>query len=112
MGLVITLILTAGFFYLLFKAIKSGLGKDGAISAKGTMVCPTCGTRGEPKTITRGSLGMEIILWICFIVPGLIYSMWRLTTKQKGCPSCGAPGMIGVNTPMGKTLIGKMTASA
>jgi hypothetical protein len=53
--------------------------------------CPNCGTVGRPKTATRGSFLMEVSLWLLLIVPGLIYSLWRLTTKTKVCPKCGAP---------------------
>lgn len=51
--------------------------------------CPLCGYTGTKiKTYTKGSTGIELILWICFIFPGLIYSIWRLTSRYKGCPMC------------------------
>jgi hypothetical protein len=74
-------------------------------SAEGRMICPACGTRGEPKTITRGSLRIEILLWLLLIVPGVIYSLWRLTTRAEGCPACGQIGMIPVATPRGQQLL-------
>jgi len=40
--------------------------------------CMTCGVDGPPVSRTRGSMGIEILLWLCFIVPGLIYSLWHL----------------------------------
>ena len=33
--------------------------------------CMTCGTDGGDKTRTRGGILIEIVLWLCFIVPGL-----------------------------------------
>ena len=48
-------------------------------------VCKDCGTVGETKTVARGSMGVEIVLWLCFIVPGLIYSIWRLSSKHETC---------------------------
>lgn len=70
------------------------------------MICSTCGSIGEPKTITRGSFAIEIILWLCFIVPGIIYSLWRLTTRRSnGCGKCGAQTMIPLNSPMGTQLM-------
>lgn len=74
-------------------------------NAEGRMICPACGTRGEPKTITRGSLRIEILLWLLLIVPGVIYSLWRLTTRAEGCPACGQIGMIPVATPRGQQLL-------
>ena len=69
------------------------------------MVCTSCGTIGAPKTITRGSILIEIVLWLCFIIPGLIYSIWRHTTRRNGCRSCGADTLVPVNSPIGKKLI-------
>lgn len=98
-------IIAIGIAFLLYKAIKCGTSGGGKISDTGSMICQNCGTRGEPKTITKGSIAIEIILWLCLIVPGLIYSVWRLTTRQPGCPACGQTTMIGINTPKGRQLI-------
>jgi hypothetical protein len=68
-------------------------------------ICSICGTVGYPKTITRGSIMIEIILWLCFLVPGLLYSIWRLTTRTaNGCPSCGSTSMIPLNSPIARQL--------
>lgn len=71
----------------------------------GAFICATCGSRGTPKATTRGSILIEIILWLCFIIPGLIYSIWRLTTRYNACPTCGSKDMIPVNSPTGKRLV-------
>lgn len=63
------------------------------------MYCANCGTVAKPKRITKGSLLIEIFLWLFFLVPGLLYSLWRLTTKFEACPSCGAPNMIPTDSP-------------
>jgi hypothetical protein len=49
-------------------------------------ICKNCGYIVQPITITPGSFWMELILWICFAIPGLTYSIWRLTARYKGCP--------------------------
>lgn len=68
------------------------------------MVCQDCGTVTQGATTTRGSLAIEIILWLCFLVPGLIYSIWRLTTRRHdACPQCSGR-MIPVSTPRGREL--------
>jgi hypothetical protein len=98
-----------GIAFVVYKAIKGTTrGRGGAITSPGGKICPQCGTRGEPKTITKGSFAIEIILWLCLLIPGLIYSIWRLTTRYEACPSCNQPGMIGINTPMGKALMEKI----
>lgn len=72
---------------------------------KGEMVCIDCATVATPKQTMKGSFVIELFLWLCFIVPGLLYSLWRLTTKGKGCPRCGGK-MIPTDSPAAKKIIG------
>ena len=51
--------------------------------------CPNCQYQGKAKKITKGSIGVEILLWLFFIIPGLIYSVWRVSSRYDGCPKCG-----------------------
>jgi len=37
-------------------------------------------------TVTKGHFALEFVLWLCFLVPGIIYSIWRLTTRRETCP--------------------------
>ena len=97
-------IIMAILAFLLYIALRSFLPSSGKITTNGQMICQNCGTRGEPKTVVKGSLIIEIILWLCFIIPGIIYSVWRMTSTQPVCPSCKHPSMIGVGTPIGKNL--------
>jgi len=96
--------------------------------------CPHCGTVARPKSITKGSLGLEIILWAfgilpCAIysvycatlvhsdalngliglillffgfLPGVLYSLWRLFTRTKGCRACRQTGLIPRDSPRAK----------
>ncbi len=79
-AIVPTLIL-AGIFYFVYLTLRT---------KKTNMLisCPNCKYEGAGKHTTRGSFWIEIVLWLCFIVPGLIYSIWRLTTKGYVCPKC------------------------
>ncbi len=63
------------------------------------LYCSNCGIVGTPKKRVKGSFWVEVLLWLCFVVPGMIYSVWRLTTQDVVCPSCGAPNMIPVDSP-------------
>ena len=69
------------------------------------LVCTNCGFRGKPKCFTKGSILIELVLWICLIVPGLIYSIWRHTSRYNGCPTCGAAHMIPIDSPMARKLM-------
>lgn len=66
--------------------------------------CKTCGHTGEPVTRAKGSIGTELLLWLLFIVPGVIYSIWRLTTKHEACQKCGGTELIPPDSPMAKKL--------
>lgn len=61
--------------------------------------CTKCGSVSAPKTYTRGSIWMEIGLWALFCAPGIIYSIWRLTTRYEGCPACKSSEVIPASTP-------------
>lgn len=98
--------ITLAILYLIYRAIRGSLDGGGKISDTGRMVCTACGTRGNPARHTRGSIFIELVLWLCLIIPGVIYSIWRLSSKQDVCPACGQPNMIPVNTPAGKKLSG------
>lgn len=69
------------------------------------LICPNCGYKGTPKKVTKGSIFIELVLWLAFIVPGIIYSLWRLTSRHEACPQCGASNMVPLSSPRGKKLV-------
>ena len=56
--------------------------------------CPRCGFDGYTRTVTPGSFGMELFLWLLFLLPGLIYGIWRLAARYQACPKCGEKNWI------------------
>lgn len=66
------------------------------------LICTQCGSVGKIKSETKGSIIIELILWLCFLVPGLIYSFWRLSNKSMVCKECGSSNLIPVDSPLGK----------
>lgn len=68
--------------------------------------CQHCGSVGPARKHTKGSFALEVVLWLCFIVPGVIYSVWRLTTREWVCGTCGAPNTIPTDSPNAKAAIG------
>ena len=69
-------------------------------------VCKECGTVAEPRSDTPGSILIELVLWLCFIVPGLIYSFWRISKRRQVCPACESPNIVPLDTPVGRALAG------
>lgn len=81
---------------VIYGAIKAFLGGyHGA-----ALFCTTCGHEGKTRTVTRGSIAIEIVLWLCLLVPGLIYSIWRLSSKTEACSSCGATTLVPATSPV------------
>lgn len=70
-----------------------------------TLICKACGHMGKPARKTKGSLLIEIVLWICFIVPGLVYTLWRCTTRFNACKKCGGTELVPVDSPIGQKLV-------
>mgnify|MGYP001600827589 CR=1 FL=1 len=69
------------------------------------IVCTSCGFTGEPSTVTKGSFFIELVLWLCLLIPGLIYSIWRLSSKYEACPKCQQNTIIPVESPMGMKFL-------
>lgn len=71
----------------------------------GQMLCTNCGYQGQPERIIKGSVLVEIFLWLLFLLPGIIYSIWRCSTKAKVCPNCMAPNMIPLDSPVAQKFL-------
>jgi hypothetical protein len=71
------------------------------------MVCTMCETTDHPKKRTKGSFGIEVVLWLAMIIPGLIYSLWRLTTTAKVCKACGSENIVPADSPAGRRITGR-----
>lgn len=67
-------------------------------------ICERCGeVNATRKSVVRGSFIIEILLWCMLIVPGLIYTIWRNTTRSKVCRDCGGQ-VFPIRSPSGRLL--------
>ena len=67
-------------------------------------ICTTCGHIGEPASATPGSFRIEVLLWLCFLLPGFIYSLWRLNRRHDACAKCGAATLLPLDSPVARTF--------
>lgn len=37
---------------------------------------------------------VEFVLYLCYLFPGIIYSVWRRSDKPNVCPLCNTPGLV------------------
>ena len=69
------------------------------------LVCTNCGHVGHATKNTKGHFALEVVLWLCFLVPGIIYSIWRLTTRHEACPVCGNANLLPKSAPVAQKFL-------
>ena len=62
--------------------------------------CITCESYETAPKKTPGSLIIEIFLWCMFLVPGIIYSVWRITSRKRVCRTCASLDIVPPNSPI------------
>lgn len=78
-----------------------------------THICKDCGAGGNGGKSLKGSLTVAVGLWVfgiflasiwswLAIVPAIVYSFWRSTTRAIRCKACGSNAVIPVNSPAGR----------
>lgn len=68
-------------------------------------LCLSCGNIGKPRLRNRGSSFIEIVLWLCFLIPGMLYTFWRMFRKERLCKTCNAPNPIPMDSPVAQRFI-------
>jgi predicted RNA-binding Zn-ribbon protein involved in translation (DUF1610 family) len=71
--------------------------------------CLDCGFAGEPKWHTPGTLGMEICLWLLFVAPGVIYTLWRHFASRQACPKCGSKHIVPTDSALAQAVIRRLS---
>ena len=89
-----------------------GQGAIGVFSSlkeiSGRYLCPQCATNptDKPKyycntchnytavALKKGSGWIELVLYLCYIVPGILYSIWRHSGAPNVCPLCRAAALV------------------
>lgn len=73
-----------------------------------SVVCLHCGHEGVAKISSKGSALLEALLWFALILPGLLFSVWRFTTRERVCASCGQPRLVVSGTPAALAKLGSL----
>lgn len=73
------------------------------VAIRASKICTRCGTASASPEMP-GSGWIELLLWM-YILPGLIYSIWRRSKKSESCPACGCKELIPMATPAGQRLV-------
>ena len=78
-------------------------------SAGAGMVCANCSTAEAARRRTKGSDGVEVLMWLFFLLPGLVYSVWRRSGKTEWfeCHACGSTDLIPLDSQRAHALLGQ-----
>jgi len=74
-------------------------------------ICPNCHSIIKPREVESGSGWITLLLLFFFVVPAIIYSFWRSSTRKNTCPTCGAPNPVPLSTPAGQAIAAKVSGS-
>lgn len=69
------------------------------------IVCLKCFTRTSPDYALGGSGALELVLWLLFLLPGLLYSLSRITNAKQVCPTCKSTDVVPSHTSRAQELI-------
>lgn len=95
---------------LLVAGLVAGI-KAAASGSGPRQYCTSCGHEGQARTRTKGSLLIEIILWLSFLLPGVIYTIWRHISRERVCSACGSSTLIPPDSPAALDMKRRLRAS-
>lgn len=78
------------------------------MAKKQTKLCKDCLYEGVMVKHTPGYFLIELNLWLCFIVPGLIYTIWRVSSTHEVCPKCNGVNLIPIDSPLARQMSQKL----
>ncbi len=88
----LALVVAALLIYVVVRVVQ-GLRDRAPKTPQPSKFCTYCGSVGSPEFRREGSDGLELLLWLLFLIPGIVYSIWRNSAVRWVCPSCGLTGM-------------------
>ena len=74
--------------------------------------CLDCGFVGKSKWQTPGTLALEIVLWLFFVVPGVIYSLWRWRASHEECGACGKRHIVPTDSSAAQEAFRRLSPSS
>lgn len=97
MGLFLFVLLVAAIgVYFLLKILRTNP----------VLVCTRCHEIGEARMELAGNGLVELALWLLLLVPGIIYSIWRRSSRHPVCQSCGSTELVPIDSARGRSISG------
>ena len=84
---------------------------DEGIAVDGTgVVCRSCGRYAAiPGKRMPGNLALEVLLWFFYLIPGVIYTMWRRQDSNavRYCTECDSQDLLPIFSPEGQLVFSR-----
>lgn len=69
------------------------------------IACTVCKTiSGEAERVEAGSGSLEVFLWLFFLIPGMLYTIWRSDHSWMACPTCHSRLVVPLSSPAGEAI--------
>ena len=84
---------------------------DANRAARGDSLCTRCLARMDPKSVVKGSFIVELGLWLMLfiwlplVLLGIGYTLWRIFSRHKACPECGAAEYVPADSERARRLL-------
>lgn len=67
-------------------------------------LCTQCGAEtSAPLKVPPGSAWVALALAVPFVLPGVVYTVWRYAMRRSVCPTCGHAQLIPGDAPLART---------
>ena len=68
------------------------------------LLCTQCGSEtSAPLKVPPGSPWVALALAVPFVIPGIVYAVWRYSMRRDCCPTCGHAQLIPGDAPLART---------
>jgi len=68
-------------------------------------VCRNCGSVDKPEQKLKGHFLITLILLLCWIIPGIIYMIWRRSGLKNTCSHCGSDQIVSTESAAGQAAL-------
>lgn len=68
-------------------------------------ICTQCGSVGQFNKKSPGSWLLMVFLLFCFVLPGILYWIWRVANHKRRCDICDSTSVVPVTSPVGQKLL-------
>lgn len=67
-------------------------------------LCTLCGHETlQPLRRMPGTGWVSLLLLVPFVLPGVVYQVWRFAMRREVCPRCGSTALIPGDAPLART---------